>query len=105
MWKTLFASFPARNFQKIAALGVSDDKFYVAASQRDFVNRLVVALAQFDTDLAAGWSDEAQHARGFCILDVPTQLRSEPTGKKKRSRFETGCEIDAQLTDSAEAMM
>ena len=38
---------------------MGDPKFYVARRQRDFVNRLAVALAQLDIDFAPGWTDKA----------------------------------------------
>src|SRR5439155_23597338 len=91
--------------QKLAALCVSDEEFCVACRQRDFVNWLAVALTQFNFHGAPGRPRKPQLVRRARFLRLPIQLCSEPTGKKECSRSESGCKIDAHLTDLGQSMM
>ena len=84
---------------------MSDEEFYVACGQRDFMNWLAFALAQFNFDVASGRPGKPQFVRRARFLRPPIQLCSEPTGKKERSRSESGCKIDAHVTDFGQAMM
>src|SRR6266478_4975213 len=71
-------------------------KFYLCRRQRDFVNRLAVALAQFD---------EAQFLWRFRVLSPPVQLRRKPSCEENSRRSEAGGEVDSEAPDFGKMMM